>query len=505
MSKLQRFGVRTLWLGWVTLIGAIAVLLGPVLHLPSLGLYPVPVLANAVSASPVRATLSAQAPTIPATVRDNAVYGSGLRRTLHLLASSTPTQHNTVRILFYGQSLTKQDWWLEVVNALRQQFPNAHLIVENRAIGGFASPLLVRAAEHDLYSFYPDLMIFHNYGDEKNYEAIIANTKRRTTAEIALMSDHVAWLPGEPTDNPTDALKTYRWHNQHVQWLGAIAQKYGCELIDIRTPWETYLKNNHLSTQALLIENDGHLNRQGNRLMAQLVTDHLLHSPVPTADQVPSTVVDYAAAKLPWQNGKLRLEFQGNRIDLVTRSTTPSAIAAATVLIDGKRPSQWPTLYQLTRPSDAFHVDVPGILRVQTKAPLQLEDWSLFITEVNSAMTQFKFQVYGSKTGFDGEGSSTQRFVSRSGRVVIDPDDWWLDDAAQFTQRPFAPGFQIRWRVDPLFTDVYVPPPVTDPAIAVTTTLAQNLSNSRHMLELLTNTGQPLPLDAIRVYRPAGK
>ena len=32
----------------------------------------------------------------------------------------------------------------------------------------------------------------------------------------------------------------------------------------------------------------------------------------------------------------------------------------------------------------------------------------------------------GSATGEDGEGYSTNRFVSHSGRVVIEPDDWNL-------------------------------------------------------------------------------
>ena len=37
-----------------------------------------------------------------------------LRRSLTLLNTSTPTNHNTVRVLFYGQSITQQAWWKEV-------------------------------------------------------------------------------------------------------------------------------------------------------------------------------------------------------------------------------------------------------------------------------------------------------------------------------------------------------------------------------------------------------
>jgi len=488
-------GWRSLGLGLASLSVAIAVLLNPIMSSPGLGqVVRQPAVATDISAPK-------QARSTPETVLDPTRYGAGWKRTLYLLASSTPTQRNTVRILFYGQSITKQEWWIQVVDNLRQRFPHANLIVENRAIGGFASPLLVRSAEHDLYSFYPDLMIFHNYGDERNYETMIANTRRRTTAEIALMSDQIDWLPGEPTDNP-DELKRYRWHNQHVKWLDSIAQKYGCELIDIRTGWENYLKQNDLRSQTMLIPNDGHLNHRGNQLMAQLMTNHLLQSPISQVSAVESTVVDYSKLALQWKNGRLRQEFVGNRIDLITHTNTRQNHLNATVLIDGKPPSQSAALYHLTRPSDAFGVDMPALLRVESKSLLQLENWSLIIRETNPQMNRFEFELYGSKTGFDGKGVSTQPFVSQSGRITIATSDWWLDDAYQFTKKPVPEGFQVRWRVEPLFTDVYGPPKVNSPAIKVSTTLAQNLTNSHHVLELISNQGQPLPIDAIRIYRP---
>ena len=35
-------------------------------------------------------------------------YGYGVQRTMHLLTRSTPEHRETVRILFYGQSITQQ-------------------------------------------------------------------------------------------------------------------------------------------------------------------------------------------------------------------------------------------------------------------------------------------------------------------------------------------------------------------------------------------------------------
>jgi hypothetical protein len=127
----------------------------------------------------------------PKHVGDPAQLGRGIQRTMALLANSTPQHHNIVRILFYGQSITEQDWWYDVAADLKRRFPDADLRIENRALGGFSSQLLVKTAESDLYPFYPDLMIFHVYGSHTDYADIIRRTRERTTAEVLIQTDHV--------------------------------------------------------------------------------------------------------------------------------------------------------------------------------------------------------------------------------------------------------------------------------------------------------------------------
>ena len=56
------------------------------------------------------------------------------------LATSTPEKRNHVRILFYGQSVTRKPWWEDVAADLRERFPHADLEIENRAIGGYGGP-----------------------------------------------------------------------------------------------------------------------------------------------------------------------------------------------------------------------------------------------------------------------------------------------------------------------------------------------------------------------------
>ena len=77
---------------------------------------------------------------------------------MRLLTESRQGHRNTVRVLFYGQSITAQNWAQEVERSLRTRFPQADLVVENRALGGYPAQLLVKTAETDLYSFYPDLL-----------------------------------------------------------------------------------------------------------------------------------------------------------------------------------------------------------------------------------------------------------------------------------------------------------------------------------------------------------
>ncbi len=98
------------------------------------------------------------------------LFGSRLQRTLTLLASSSEAQPNKVRILFYGQSIVAGLDATAMVDQLRVFYPYAQIEFENRAIGGFQAPNLVRTAVHDLYPYYPDLLIFHVYGGEETGE-----------------------------------------------------------------------------------------------------------------------------------------------------------------------------------------------------------------------------------------------------------------------------------------------------------------------------------------------
>lgn len=439
----------------------------------------------------------------PVTVQNDTDFGAGIQRTMTLLATSTPEHHNKVKILFYGQSITKQKWWIDVANDLKKRFPNADLVIENRALGGFDASRLIRPAEHDLYPFYPDLTIFHVYGGDPEYEAIIANIRSRTTSEIAFHSDHITWLPTGTEADTFDELKTYEWHNYHsFHWLARIAKKYGCELMEIRRPWRQYLKELNLQPKALLSDNI-HLNDQGNFLLASLIKPHLRYDPKFPTDLWKNLVRNYqVGTDIQWQDGKLVLDFEGNRIDAIAAKSSKSNSASAKILIDGKKPSEYPELYTITRPSNAIDVDWPAIIQISSEKPLLVEDWTAKITEINQDSSQFKFEVFGSKTGRDGSGTSDSKFVSNSGRIVIEARNWWLKTSQELSGKSTPKGFEIKWQVKPMFVDNYTAHKVDNPAFESSTILAQNLTNSKHKLEIIADQNSPVPILALRVYKP---
>lgn len=404
----------------------------------------------------------------PLKIDDVSGYGRNVQRTMRLLATSTPEHRNTVRILFYGQSITEQKWAQFVADDLRARFPNANLVIENRALAGFASQMLVKTAETDLYPFQPDLLIFHVYGAHDKYEDIIRRTRERTTAEILLQNDHVTKT--EDFTEETDPAKLWppngKYWNAFMnhRWLPMVSKKYGAELCDQRALWKQYLKANNLEPKQLL-RDTVHLNAHGEFLMAECVKAYLRWDPKLDPSPAEQWVKTLEAGKQP-------IEVEGNRVEVS---------GAAIARIDGRKPSEIPELYGFTRTKANPGGKWPPIAPVGSQKPLLLEDWTMDVTKTGEK--SFEFTVSGSKTGPDGSGKSDQRFVSNSGRVVIETDAWNVAYALSLTGVKTVPDrFTVTWSVVPYFTDDSV----------------HGLPSTKHTLELTGNA-------TVRVYCPPRK
>jgi len=408
------------------------------------------------------------------------IPGTNIQRTMQLLASSTQDHPNHVKILFYGQYISQQDWWIQVASDLKQRFPFADIVCENRAIDGFKANLLKRVVMHDVYPSYPDLIIFQDYGAESDYEQIIRALRANVASEILIQSDHI------DAKTPLGTATQKGWRDPHEAWLRGMAEKYNLGFVNVRSSWRHFLLD-HKYTAGALLKDNVHLNDAGCNLMASLVERALVVNLNSPPD--PNLCRTFAA---PWSGNSMKLAFDGNRVDLVLGGPVNGHVK---VLIDGKAPSSFPELYQFDRPSDCPGVEAPALFHVESRQPLQVENWTLTLSNIASNASRWHFALSGDKTGADGEGESGQTFVSNSGRVAIDPMDWYISQAYGLGAMPPPEGFQIHWRVIPQFMDE-VPNTATG-----TITIAQGLPNMSHQLELVSD-GDPPQIAGVTIYRP---
>jgi hypothetical protein len=422
-------------------------------------------------------------------------YGKHLGRSMRLLQESTAESPNTVRILFYGQSITEQKWSRLVADELRRRYPHAKLIIENRAIGGHSSQLLVKTAEADLYPFYPDLVIFHVYGDHRRYEDIIRRIRERTTADVLLQNDHLS--ADQSADEEVDPQKLSpaqwsQWFNN--AFLPDLATRYQVELANQRGIWKQYLKDHALAPSDLLSDNV-HLNSHGEFLMAEIVNAHLrLH---PDAPQTTDRVTTWKLGEdVEWTDNQLTLQFDGNKIDAIFG---PAAKSTFEVRIDGKRPSTFNSCHAFSRASHWPNSNWPMLLQVHRgETPLQLETWTLSLTEISEDHSVFNFSLTGSLTGPDGSGNSGESFRSKSGRIAIEPDDWNLAFAHKVFGQVLPEGTKVTFEVLPMFADT-----VEFDGLPTTIVLAQGLPPGPHTLQI---SGQSTSaLTALKAHHPPEK
>lgn len=442
----------------------------------------------------------------PEPAGDQSKFGEKIQRTMTLLATSTPDKRNRVRILFYGQSVTRNPWWNVVAEDLRKRFPHADLEIENRAIGGYGGPVLINTAEFDLYPFYPDLVIFHVWSgvESGQQEKIIRRIRERTTAEVLLWTSNLRWPKSVPPDGDPqhpDVLAKDADDQAISDLYNRLGEELYCEVADVRTGMQRYLKKNNLVVKDTL-RDTVHPNELGNYLIAELVKPHLRYDPSFPDDQWKKLVTEIPVddPRIKSKSGdSLTLNFTGNRVDAIAASTVKTK---AKVLLDGKAPSQYPELYYHTRPSPTPVAGRPAFNRIDHQSPLQVETWTANIIECDLDSDTLRYEISGSKTGPDGTGDHKKRFVSKSGRVVIEPNMWMVNWSLRYRNQTLPEDYRVTWETKPLFVDVWEAPKEMLPAKEYSTVLAQGMTNGEHALTLSSKLTGPLPIKFFRIYQP---
>jgi hypothetical protein len=384
-------------------------------------------------AGPVAAAVLPHAPLIP-----TAEELARLSRVRSLLNSATQTRRQLVHIVFYGQSITLGPWWLTVASELRRLYPNVDARIENRAISGFQDWALARTVVADLFPLQPDLVIFHAYGTDNGTDAFLRQLRQHTISDVLVQTDHLHLDSSmeEETDpqrlTATDAIP-YRNYAR----MPADCDRHGACLARIRDAWKAYCRTNSLAPHALLA--DGiHPNADGYQLMAEFVLAYLLPGPAnEDPDHSPRSQKADLGRSVRWRAGVLECDFFGNS---VMASWTGPLNGDVEVWVDGQRARARPDLLGFGRVSPGHFSGWPALSQVGSGASLIEEVWTLTPFNVTDGGMNFAFRVSGSRTGPDGEGTNTARFVSNSGRVVIERGDHWIPLAVHFSGKKPLPG-----------------------------------------------------------------
>lgn len=423
-----------------------------------------------------------------------------LKRTAAILHQSTPENRGRLKVLFYGQSISLEPWWRAVADWLVQRFPNVDFIIENRAISGFQADKLAFTAFADVHLSQPDLIILHNYGYEPEMDALLSTIRRGSMAEILLQTDHLH-LPGQLNENtnPATVNPTEWWAHRNAVTLPQLAIRHHCALADVREFWRAYLRQHSLKERDL-IRDITHPNAEGNALLAAAILRYFDAPPLdpqynpnqnPTVQTFP---LDPAGI---WPSKSIELEFSGYRIDALLH---PKATHTTRVFLDDSRPSTLPGLIAFTRPSDTHNRPWPAFTLVTNHAPLVPERWKLTLTSVSTNGLHYTFRVDGSVTGFDGEGTNTEDFSSRSRRVWISKESWWIPFAARQSGTNPPVGFQVAWEAKFMGADELPIPREPTRSAETSVQLASGLSEGPHRLRLIEDSIDRHGVLGLRVY-----
>ena len=430
-----------------------------------------------------------------------------VQRSAALFNAQSPQSRHSVRMVIYGQSITQQQWAWDLVSQVHGWHPGAFITAEVRAIPALDASFLIQTAESDIFPFHPDVIVFHAYGPYGpglEWERLLRAFRARTTADVILLGNHpLKDLELEEPAQPAEMLPdSQAWLNYVT--TSTLATELGFCFPDNRSAFKAYLKATHQPVRAILADNL-HLNTLGSDVQFAVVRP-FLQAPrfTPALDPFNNGRVQthpIGDGGPDWVGGRLRFEFVGNRLDAIA---APGSGRRCQVRVDGQEPTSMPSGMGHRR-SSAWRGDPylrPALLQVGfTQKPL-VEHWTVTVTDEDPRRPEYLgFEVSGSRTGPDGTGTTTNVFVSNSGRVRIAPENWSLIMRPRISQL----GLKIEWVTETWAVDDYVPAYLEGDDLEPVTTLVNDLPDGPHVLELLAESPEAVPaLAALRVYHPAG-
>ena len=435
-----------------------------------------------------------------------------IARSLDIIRDATPQHPRVLKILFYGQSISTPKWTDQAMATLRARYPDVAFDYRNLALGGWSAKFLSRAAARDIAEAYPDLIVFHVYGDHRAYEQIIRIMRAETAADVIVQTDHVIG-PLEPVCpaglhlrwSSPPGCTGHVWFKQHDWgefmsgvWIPTMARKYDLAMEPRQQEWQAYLQAHHLEPMAL-IHDTPHPNAQGWTVMANLFTTwfaKLEDRAATVAPRDPNRVKSFAA---PMPGATRRYQFAGNRIELLAAGPLDGKVA---VKIDGKAPQDLDGCWQTDRVSRLPNVpDWPALKQVSVKPAFHHPDrWTIRLGHFNAAQDRFDFTLTDTLHGAAGTGTADSTFTSSDGLVTIDPQDWNIAYARQVAGRGLSEGASFTFARRFVCGDQAAMRLPTG-QVEQRHVLATGLANGRHFVELTVQPGAPA-IAEVRDYQP---
>jgi hypothetical protein len=435
-----------------------------------------------------------------------------MARSLAIIHDATPLHPRVLKILFYGQSISTPKWTDQAVATLRARYPDVVFDYRNLALGGWSAKNLARATARDVDDAYPDLIVFHVYGDHHAYEHIIQIMRSHTAADVIVQTDHMTG-PLEPICaagfhlrwSPPPGCTGHFWFAQNDWsefmtgvWIPTMAHKYDLALEPRQQEWHAYLEAHHLEPMAL-IHDLPHPNAAGWTVMADLFTAWLEKQEVRAGGTTPRDPNRVKSLAPPQPGVAARYEFDGNRIELLAGGALDGKLV---VRIDGHVPDDLDGCWQDDRVSRLPDEPAwPAIKQVVVDPRFHHADrWTVRLSHFNDAQDRFDFTLSDSLHGALGTGTGDSDFVSRNGLVKIDRQDWNIAMARQVSARRLPEGASFTWERRFVCGDqgaIGLPGGGVEQRHVVATGLA----NGRHVVELLVEPGAPV-ISEVRVYRP---
>jgi hypothetical protein len=282
--------------------------------------------------------------------------------------------------------------------------------------------------------------------------------------------------------------------------IPAFAKKYGLAVEPQREWWRDYLIQNQIDPQSLLMSDGLHPNEKGNELIALFFNRYFDNLVQHWNGQTEQNVVSITTNAVKHSGEMETVNFDGSRLELL--SNQPLAVWPS-VTIDERSPKDLDGCYQVTRSSSLTSVpDWPAVRRITLLHDHTAEDWTATITKISPDQKLVDFTVRSSATGDEGKGDSSRKYVSKSGQLSIDGEDWMFESGYNLKHIPLQVPAEVHWSVQYICGGK---PEVIDRGNGVAEyryVLGTVLSNGKHTVELLSPLSDLADAFEFRAYKP---